>query len=499
MSKSPVGPIIDRINRKRTSEAGGPSPSHSQTQHEAGTRSTCVVRARGPSLGLKTWKKAGVPINIESNEWDQPIGDDSVELETHLGVLARNNQLAPLTFNDWRVVPLDLKKLMWSEIERKFNPSIHLKKHIFKSIGKKWKDYKSRLKAVYYDPKLSIIERVANLPPRVHEEQWFIINQFWDSEKGKVLREDRHGYVRTFGLGPSPSDVFGLQPTRMDYKRMADHAIKSFEERVHAMEEQMSGMQKTIEEMTMQIQSMKMAMENMSSVRVNATQHLDYSDSFPPNSSQMHGMHQMIEEMTSQMQTMQSTIKSLQAFNVKQLTMPSALFKSASATRVDLLSFETPREVVAQGRVVSKDPNKDFGGFKLGPHFWEVYVEIAIREKEILIRPRGHFFTIKEVVSSTIAWPSSKKGFLGVIALQKRCMNKEPRMLPFQLKCFCVWTNEWWKDIHDDWSYQDSKREFLSKFSIVEIYNESVRDLLSVDSISTPLLDDPENYFFLII
>ncbi|KAG8378806.1 hypothetical protein BUALT_Bualt07G0023200 [Buddleja alternifolia] len=137
----------------------------------------------------------------------------------------------------------------------------------------------------------------------------------------------------------------------------------------------------------------------------------------------MHGMQQTIEEMTSQIQTMQSTIKNLQAFNVKQPTMLSALFKSASecsqkqshlnmpssstqlnmAMQVDLLSFEAPGEVVAQGRVVSKDPNKDVGGFKFGPHFWEVYVEIAIRKEEFLIRPRGHFSTIKEVVGSTIA------------------------------------------------------------------------------------------------
>ncbi|KAG8380814.1 hypothetical protein BUALT_Bualt06G0055600 [Buddleja alternifolia] len=104
----------------------------------------------------------------------------------------------------------------------------------------------------------------------------------------------------------------------------------------------------------------------------------------------------------------QSTIKSLQTFNLKYPTMPSALFKSASAMRVDLLSFEVLGEVVTQGRVVSKDSNKDVGGFKLGPHFWEVYAEIAIREEEFFIMPRGHFSTIKEVVGSTIVWPSSK-------------------------------------------------------------------------------------------
>lgn len=40
--------------------------------------------------------------------------------------------------------------------------------------------------------------------------------------------------------------------------------------------------------------------------------------------------------------------------------------------------------------------------------------------------------------------------------------------------------------------YQHSEREFVLKFSALEIYNESVRDLLGVDSSPLRLLDDPE-------
>ncbi|KAI8013707.1 Kinesin-like protein KIN-7J [Camellia lanceoleosa] len=39
---------------------------------------------------------------------------------------------------------------------------------------------------------------------------------------------------------------------------------------------------------------------------------------------------------------------------------------------------------------------------------------------------------------------------------------------------------------------QHNEREFLLKFSAMEIYNESVRDLLSTDSTPLRLLDDPE-------
>jgi centromeric protein E len=39
---------------------------------------------------------------------------------------------------------------------------------------------------------------------------------------------------------------------------------------------------------------------------------------------------------------------------------------------------------------------------------------------------------------------------------------------------------------------QHNERNFLLKFSAMEIYNESVRDLLSSDNTPLRLLDDPE-------
>lgn len=50
---------------------------------------------------------------------------------------------------------------------------------------------------------------------------------------------------------------------------------------------------------------------------------------------------------------------------------------------------------------------------------------------------------------------------------------------------------------------QHKEREFILKFSAMEIYNESVRDLLSTDSSPLRLLDDPEvniifSFFFVL-
>ncbi|CAA0834058.1 ATP binding microtubule motor family protein, partial [Striga hermonthica] len=46
-------------------------------------------------------------------------------------------------------------------------------------------------------------------------------------------------------------------------------------------------------------------------------------------------------------------------------------------------------------------------------------------------------------------------------------------------------------DIYD-YIQKHPERDFVLKFSAMEIYNESVRDLLSVDTTPLRLLDDPE-------
>ncbi|XP_073226737.1 kinesin-like protein KIN-7H isoform X4 [Cicer arietinum] len=57
---------------------------------------------------------------------------------------------------------------------------------------------------------------------------------------------------------------------------------------------------------------------------------------------------------------------------------------------------------------------------------------------------------------------------------------------------FRIRTNKQWKDIHHERYNWHKEREFVLKFSAMEIYNESVRDLLSTDSTPLRLLDDPE-------
>ena len=72
---------------------------------------------------------------------------------------------------------------------------------------------------------------------------------------------------------------------------------------------------------------------------------------------------------------------------------------------MDLLNDGIPKEIVAKGYIVSKDPSKEVGGKQLGQDFWEVYVERAFHPEEPLPRPFQDLRVVGDAVNELIAWP----------------------------------------------------------------------------------------------
>lgn len=61
---------------------------------------------------------------------------------------------------------------------------------------------------------------------------------------------------------------------------------------------------------------------------------------------------------------------------------------------------------MAQGFIVSKDPEKEVAGKKLGFHFWEVYIEKVLEPNEPLARPYQVINTVGEALGITVPWNS---------------------------------------------------------------------------------------------
>ncbi|XP_028106968.1 A-agglutinin anchorage subunit-like isoform X1 [Camellia sinensis] len=145
-----------------------PTTSHSSsTSHgsvSAGPSSSQATqkKTRGPTYVHGPWgtSENGV-LNVASNELNQVV-KGYTSLASHLGVLARDGSLAPLTFTTWHYVPQQNKDNIWREIKAHTNVDESMKRTIMASFGKKLRDWKSRVKKVGYKPFKNDAERLVH-------------------------------------------------------------------------------------------------------------------------------------------------------------------------------------------------------------------------------------------------------------------------------------------------------------------------------------------------
>ena len=63
-----------------------------------------------------------------------------------------------------------------------------------KSLGKRWRSWKSILKVQHYDTHETKEERLADRNPRVLKEQWRFLVAYWSTEKATVYHLFVHGW-----------------------------------------------------------------------------------------------------------------------------------------------------------------------------------------------------------------------------------------------------------------------------------------------------------------
>ncbi|XP_028071761.1 uncharacterized protein LOC114274092 [Camellia sinensis] len=132
-------------------------------------------QTRGPTYVHGQWgtSEDGI-LKVVPNELNQVVEGHTSPV-SHLGVLARDGSLAPLTFMTWHYVPKQNKDNIWREIKAHTDADESMKRTIMASFGKKWRDWKSRVKTMGYKPVKNDAERLAHRPDRVHEDQWWAL------------------------------------------------------------------------------------------------------------------------------------------------------------------------------------------------------------------------------------------------------------------------------------------------------------------------------------
>ncbi|KAM3389233.1 hypothetical protein ACQJBY_011402 [Aegilops geniculata] len=159
----------------------------SPTLQNVGTKRNHRRLRCGLKLSLEVWTlPKGVRIPVSLNTSGEPVGKAAGTLSNFLCAIARDGVLAPLTYHDWRRVPEKNKNIIWHIVKLKFDIPPVGELWIMKSLGKRWRSWKSFLKLQHYDTHETEEERLADRNPRVLKEQWQFLVAYWSTEKAKA-------------------------------------------------------------------------------------------------------------------------------------------------------------------------------------------------------------------------------------------------------------------------------------------------------------------------
>ncbi|XP_058067679.1 uncharacterized protein LOC131217013 [Magnolia sinica] len=207
----------------------------------------------------------------------------------------------------------------------------------------------------------------------------------------EVMGDERHGRARAYGLGPSPSDIWGTTSHSVQSQGMTSNAQKRDEqyEELHA---EISSLRETMAERDAQISSLRETMTTFMAAITNPSINLAtlLGVSANPNLNQP-----------------SSSSSHLVPTPQRDLANKGNSTSCTNVTQVLLKSIVRPGDTVAKGTVLSTDPLTKVGGQKLGVGFWEVSVQVAMVRDEDLIRTHGRYKTIGDAIGTSIAWPTT--------------------------------------------------------------------------------------------
>lgn len=126
-------------------------------------------------------------IVIRANKSNCPIKRSASLLSSYIGVTARTSTLCPLNYTDWRRVPATIKRDAIAYIKEKFLYPPSIDSWVNYKLSKHWRDFKSELKAQYFNAELSESENCKETPEDVDPQQRKFLVHYFLSDEGKAL------------------------------------------------------------------------------------------------------------------------------------------------------------------------------------------------------------------------------------------------------------------------------------------------------------------------
>ncbi|XP_034710792.1 uncharacterized protein LOC117933510 isoform X9 [Vitis riparia] len=179
-----------------------------------------------------------------------------------MGTLVRSQHNVPIQVQDWNHVSEDVKEKIWALVLEKYELEETCKSYILQCCGNLFRSYRNKMKAKYYNPYNTDEERLCHRPPHLSDDDWRWLIHFWGTPEAKdqfqqllsqpegtssstsassgastsvsstsvastsvastyvdeiytqVMGPERHGRVRGYGFGPTPTSIFGSTSRR---------------------------------------------------------------------------------------------------------------------------------------------------------------------------------------------------------------------------------------------------------------------------------------------
>ncbi|MFQ6645374.1 hypothetical protein Gotur_020346, partial [Gossypium turneri] len=103
-------------------------------------------------------------VKVSRNNLGQPIGSEARLLAGYLGIIARNANMLPINYESSHQMPDRNKNQTLENINERFALEV-LDNYVKKALGKRWRDHKSTLKKKYFKTKITLEEKLRNIPP----------------------------------------------------------------------------------------------------------------------------------------------------------------------------------------------------------------------------------------------------------------------------------------------------------------------------------------------
>ncbi|XP_071713068.1 uncharacterized protein [Rutidosis leptorrhynchoides] len=407
-------------------------------------RNSQVARKRGPTSMPKVWnQKPGFRINIEVNSHGQHINENASKLTHALGIIARSCKHCPI-YLPWTKVSAKNKQEMLQHLRTKFVIPEHANTWMLKSIGRKMKNWRARLKKKYWDSEKSFKKQVKSRPKEMQRDHWKLLVTYWNNERDKELSSKnkanrakkkmvqltgKKSYAR---IRAEIKAKEGKSPTRMDMFRRcfsrggntksqaAKIAITNMDELAKTLPEGSTDKPGLDDVFSQVMGKNKYGAADMYGLGVRAS---DLWGKLPSrNVVCMENIQLKSEnkELTEENVYLKEQLARKDGSVVEDSTTPQGLTVVNVAPllkvgdEVFLHNILNPSEKVGRGWLRTLDPTEVIGGVEIGDDWCGVHLQHVLKKGADVVRPFDLIKKVEEATGVTIAWPST---FISVVPL----------------------------------------------------------------------------------